>query len=157
MFEASKHQELITLGGELDLSPKNKAKLEAWKKAFAKNPKKCDVLRFMPSRKQFYAGGVRGVMWPGQTMHNTANGIPHVVPSDYYEIRKDGYCPKDEKEAIRLLFVSQDTQNKICLFEDRELGDEARTSEKKFQDLQTENAKMAEELESLREKLAQRK
>lgn len=153
MFEASKHKELIELGGEIDLSQKNKAKLEVWRKAYAKNPRKCEVLRFMPSRKQFYNGGVRGVMWPGQTNYNTANGIPHVIPSDYYEIRKDGYCPKDEKEAIRLLFISQEPQNKICLFEDRELGDEARTSELNFQKLQSENARMMEEMEELKRKL----
>jgi len=153
MFQEKLHGDLIAIGGEMDLSPKNKAKLEAWRKAFKANPKKCEVLRFMPSRKQFYSGGIRGILWPGTTLHNTANGIPHVTPSDNYEITKDGYCPKDEKEAIRLLFLSQDTQNKICLFEDRELGEEARVSEMNFQKLQAENARKDEEIEELRRKL----
>lgn len=154
MFNESLHKDLIAIGTpELDISQKNKAKLEVWRKAFAKNPKKCEVLRFMPSRKQYYEGGVRGTLWPGKSIFNTANGIPHVTPSDQYEITKDGYCPRNEPEAIRLLLLSQEPQNKICLFEDRELGAEAREPELKSQRLMAENAKLLEEIEDLRRKL----
>lgn len=156
MFDLARHQELITPSEEMDLSPKNKKKLEAWKKQQAKDKRKNEVLRFVPSRKQFYEGGVRGIFWPGRTIHNTANGIPHVTPSDNYEITKDGYCPKDEPEAIRLLFLSQTPQNRICLHEDRELGNEAKTSELNFQRLKEENAKMQEEMEDLRRRVAEK-
>jgi hypothetical protein len=154
MFEASKHAELIAIGTpELDLSPKNKAKLEAWRKAFKANPKKCEVLRFMPSRKQFYAGGVQGVLWPGTQEWDMTNGRNKLTPSDRYNIQKDGYVPQSDQEAIRLLILSQDPQNRICVFEDRELGDEARTAEIKLQQALAREAKHLEEIETLRAKL----
>ena len=156
MFDATRHKILITPTEELDLSPKNKKKLEAWRKAYAKDRKRCDVLRFVPSRKQFYEGGVRGTMWPGAQEWDMTSGRNKVTPSDSYEITKDGYCPKDENEAIRLLFLSQEPQNKICLYDDRELGTEAKSSELKLQRVEAENAQMKEEMEELRRKLAEK-
>lgn len=154
MFNQKTHGHLITLSEEQDLSQANKKKLEAWRKAFAKDPKRCEVLRFVPSRKQFYEGAVRGILWPGQTIHNTANGVPHVTPSDMYEIPKLGYCPKNEAEAIRLLLLSQDMQNRFCLFEDRELEAEAKAANLDVQRLKEEGARKDEEMEELRQRLA---
>lgn len=156
MFDETKHKILITPNDEMDLSQKNKSKLESWRKTWAKNKKTCDVLRFVPNRKQFYEGGVRGVMWPGSQEWDMTNGRNKVTPSDPYVITKDGYCPQTEQEAIRLLFLSQDPQNKICLYEDRELGNEARASVIESQRLKAENERMKEEMEELRRKLADR-
>lgn len=157
MFDEKKHAELIVIGDEHDLAPKNLKRLEAWRKAFAKNKRQCDVLRFMPSRKQFYEGGVSVTLWPGFQEWDMTNGRNKVTPSDIIKIDKFGYCPKDEREAIRLLFLMQTPSNRLCLYEDRELEGEAKASELENQRLKSENAAMREEMEALKAKLEARK
>lgn len=159
MFNPQKHAELITLGttlsygNTLDLSPENKRKLAGWKKEFGRDPK-TDFIKFVPNRKQFYSGGIRGILWPGYSEFSVT-GFNRETPSDMYEIPKEGYCPRDEKECIRLLLLSQHPENRICLYENRELDAEAKTSELKNQELIEENRKQHDEIEELRMQVAQ--